>query len=85
MNPTPHVTASYFFLPGEILHYKVCAFEDQTELNFINSPKILIMANAPQVTPYRHDDAWDKNWLKVDDTHELFYQQYGKKDGKPGR
>ncbi|KAJ4366316.1 hypothetical protein N0V83_007952 [Neocucurbitaria cava] len=41
------------------------------------------MAQAPQVSGYQHDDAWDKDWLKVDDIHEIFYQQYGKKDGKP--
>ncbi|KAF1851592.1 Het-C-domain-containing protein [Cucurbitaria berberidis CBS 394.84] len=43
---------------------------------------ITVMAQAPQVSDYQHDDAWDKNWLRVDDIHELFYQQYGKKDGK---
>ncbi|CAO2657927.1 Nn.00g071870.m01.CDS01 [Neocucurbitaria sp. VM-36] len=41
------------------------------------------MAQAPQISGYQHDDAWDKDWLRVDDVHELFYQQYGKKDGKP--
>jgi hypothetical protein len=42
------------------------------------------MAQAPQPTGYEHDDAWDTNWLRVDDVHELYYEQYGKKDGKPG-
>lgn len=42
------------------------------------------MAQAPQVTGHQHEDAWDKDWLKVDDTHEIYYEQYGKKDGKPG-
>jgi proline iminopeptidase len=42
------------------------------------------MAQTIQATGYQHDDAWDTNWLKVDETHELHYQQYGKKDGKPG-
>ncbi|KAF1969874.1 proline iminopeptidase [Bimuria novae-zelandiae CBS 107.79] len=41
------------------------------------------MARAPPVTGYEHDDAWDEGYLKVDDMHEIFYQQYGKKDGKP--
>ncbi|KAG9188328.1 hypothetical protein G6011_02251 [Alternaria panax] len=41
------------------------------------------MAQAPQVTGYEHEDAWDVNWLRVDDIHELHYQQFGKKDGKP--
>jgi proline iminopeptidase len=43
------------------------------------------MAQAPQVTGYEHEDAWDANWLRVDDVHELYYQQFGKKDGKPGK
>lgn len=43
------------------------------------------MAQAPQgLTGYEHDDAWDANWLRVDETHEIFYHQFGKKDGKPG-
>lgn len=43
------------------------------------------MAQAPP-TPagHQHDDAYDQNWLRVDDTHEVYYEQYGKKDGKPG-
>ncbi|KAH6878665.1 hypothetical protein J4E91_002452 [Alternaria rosae] len=41
------------------------------------------MAQTPQFTSYEHEDAWDVNWLRVDDTHELYYQQFGKKDGKP--
>ncbi|KAF1828921.1 proline iminopeptidase [Decorospora gaudefroyi] len=40
------------------------------------------MAQAPQPTGYQHEDAWDVNWLRVDDIHELYYQQFGKKDGK---
>jgi proline iminopeptidase len=42
------------------------------------------MAEAPPVSGYQHDDAWDKNWLRVDDTHEIYYEQYGPKDGKLG-
>jgi hypothetical protein len=42
------------------------------------------MAQASQPTGYQHEDAWDSSWLRVDDVHELYYQQYGKKDGKPG-
>lgn len=41
------------------------------------------MAQAPQVTGHQHDDAYEKDWLRVDDIHELYYEQYGKKDGKP--
>jgi hypothetical protein len=46
--------------------------------------EINIMAEASPVSGYQHDDAWDKNWLRVDDTHEIYYEQYGPKDGKPG-
>ncbi|KAI4631684.1 uncharacterized protein J4E87_002390 [Alternaria ethzedia] len=42
-----------------------------------------MMAQTLQFTSYEHEDAWDVNWLRVDDTHELYYQQFGKKDGKP--
>lgn len=42
------------------------------------------MAQQPQAKGYEHDDAWDVNWLRVDDTHELYYEQYGLKDGKAG-
>lgn len=42
------------------------------------------MSQAPQVKGYEHDDAWDTNWLRVDETHELYYEQYGKRDGKAG-
>ncbi|KAI0205329.1 prolyl aminopeptidase [Astrocystis sublimbata] len=39
---------------------------------------------SPQsVTGYTHDAAWESSYLKVDDIHELFYEQYGKKDGLP--
>jgi proline iminopeptidase len=42
------------------------------------------MAQAPQAAGYEHGDAWDTNWLRVDETHELYYEQYGKRDGKAG-
>ena len=42
------------------------------------------MAQAPIVKGHEHEDAWDEGWLRVDDVHEIYYQQYGKKDGKPG-
>ncbi|KAI8933468.1 hypothetical protein NX059_009206 [Plenodomus lindquistii] len=32
---------------------------------------------------YEHDDAWDQGWLKVDDLHEVYYQQFGNREGKP--
>ncbi|KAL6708913.1 hypothetical protein ACN47E_002320 [Coniothyrium glycines] len=41
------------------------------------------MAHAPQVSGYQHGDAWDEGWLGVDGGHEIYYQQYGRKDGKP--
>lgn len=43
-----------------------------------------IMAQIPQVQGYEHADAWDTNWLRVDETHELYYEQYGQKDGRAG-
>ncbi|EUC30073.1 hypothetical protein COCCADRAFT_28952 [Bipolaris zeicola 26-R-13] len=41
------------------------------------------MAQAPEIHSYQHEDAWNVDWLRVDDIHELYYQQYGKKGGKP--
>ncbi|KAF2127955.1 proline iminopeptidase [Dothidotthia symphoricarpi CBS 119687] len=41
------------------------------------------MGQPPQPTGYEHDDAWDTDWLRVDEVHELYYEQYGKKDGLP--
>lgn len=41
------------------------------------------MNQPSQVAGHQHEDAWELNWLRVDDIHELYYQQYGKKDGKP--
>lgn len=43
------------------------------------------MSSKTQTVGYQHEDAWDLDWLRVDDVHELYYQQYGKKDGKPGK
>ena len=42
------------------------------------------MAQQFQAKGYEHDDAWDANWLRVDETHEIYYEQYGLKDGKSG-
>jgi len=42
------------------------------------------MTQAPEVIDYEHDDAWNADWLSVDETHELYYEQYGKQDGKAG-
>ncbi|KAE8823054.1 hypothetical protein PTNB85_10233 [Pyrenophora teres f. teres] len=41
------------------------------------------MSQTTQIAGYQHEDAWSVDWLRVDDVHELHYQQYGKKDGKP--
>ncbi|KNG51874.1 prolyl aminopeptidase [Stemphylium lycopersici] len=41
------------------------------------------MAQTAEMPSYQHEDAWNVDWLRVDDVHELHYQQYGKKDGKP--
>lgn len=43
------------------------------------------MAQQHQAKGYEHDDAWDVNWLRVDETHELYYEQYGLKSGKSGK
>ena len=43
------------------------------------------MSSKTETVGHQHEDAWDLNWLRVDDVHELYYQQYGKKDGKPGK
>lgn len=45
---------------------------------------VFIMAQQPQAKGYEHEDAWDTNWLRVDETHEIYYEQYGLKDGKSG-
>lgn len=42
------------------------------------------MAQQPQAKGYEHDDAWDVDWLRVDETHEIYYEQYGLKGGKSG-
>lgn len=41
---------------------------------------------SPQsvITGYAHEAAWESTHLKVDSIHEIFYEQYGKKDGLPG-
>lgn len=43
------------------------------------------MAQSNHVAGYAHEDAWDSGWLRVDSIHEIYYEQYGKKDGKPGK
>ncbi|KAI1419123.1 Alpha/Beta hydrolase protein [Xylaria sp. FL1777] len=35
------------------------------------------------VTPYTHEAAFDSGHLKVGSIHEVYYAQYGKKDGLP--
>jgi proline iminopeptidase len=42
------------------------------------------MAQAPTPNDYEHEDAFDTGHLEVDETHKVYYQQYGKKDGLPG-
>lgn len=42
------------------------------------------MAQAPQVAGFEHEDAWNTDWLRVDSTHELYYEQYGLREGKAG-
>lgn len=33
--------------------------------------------------PYQHSDPWDQGFLQVSDIHQIYYEQYGKADGKP--
>ncbi|KAI1150059.1 proline iminopeptidase [Nemania diffusa] len=40
-------------------------------------------ASSQSVTGYQHEPAYDSGHLKVDDIHEIYYEQYGKKDGLP--
>lgn len=34
---------------------------------------------------HEHAGPFDAGYLPVDDIHKLHYEQYGKRDGKPGR
>jgi hypothetical protein len=43
------------------------------------------MPQSVKPTGYSHADAWDAGWLKVDSIHEVYYEQYGKQDGKSGK
>lgn len=36
-------------------------------------------------TGYIHDDAFDEGFLQVTELHQVYFYQYGKKDGKPGK
>lgn len=40
-------------------------------------------AKVDPVKGYVHEDAFDSGYLKVDDLHTIYYEQYGKRDGKP--
>jgi hypothetical protein len=33
---------------------------------------------------YQHGAAWDKGYFRVDSSHEIYYEQYGKPDGLAG-
>lgn len=37
-----------------------------------------------QTDSYTHDAPFDAGFLNVDDIHKIHYEQYGKKDEKPG-
>jgi proline iminopeptidase len=37
------------------------------------------------VSGYAHTEAFDSGFLAVGEIHQLHYEQYGKKDGKPGK
>lgn len=34
---------------------------------------------------YVHEDAFDEGFLQVDQIHNVHYEQYGPRDGKPGK
>ncbi|KAI0117890.1 proline iminopeptidase [Nemania sp. FL0031] len=40
-------------------------------------------SSSQPVTVYKHEPAYDSGHLKVDSIHEVYYEQYGKKDGLP--
>lgn len=40
---------------------------------------------SPSLPGYAHEDAFDDGFLAVSSIHTLYYSQYGKKDGKPGK
>lgn len=61
------------------------AYKSLIHRTIIDSKDItLTMAQTPTPAGHEHEDAWDQDYLRVDDTHEIYYEQYGKKDGKPG-
>lgn len=37
-----------------------------------------------QMPAYTHSAAFDSGRVAVDDIHQIYYEQYGKRDGKPG-
>jgi proline iminopeptidase len=43
------------------------------------------MASPSSHPVYAHEDAFDEGFLAVGSIHKLYYSQYGKKDGKPGK
>ena len=43
------------------------------------------MASPRTIPGYAHEDAFDDGFLAVSSIHRLYYSQYGKMDGKPGK
>lgn len=43
------------------------------------------MSEDTAVSGYSHDDAFDDGLLRVDSVHQIYYAQYGVKDGLPGK
>lgn len=43
------------------------------------------MASPRSIPGYAHEEAFDDGFLAVSSIHTLYYSQYGKKDGKPGK
>jgi hypothetical protein len=44
------------------------------------------LCNSPQaaMAGYEHEAPFDSGMLPVSSIHQLYYEQYGKKNGKPG-
>lgn len=36
-------------------------------------------------TGYTHEDAFESGYLQVTELHQVYFYQYGKRNGKPGK
>jgi hypothetical protein len=44
-----------------------------------------VTKDALSTKGYVHSPAYDSGFLPVSDIHTLYYEQYGKQNGKPGK